>query len=134
MRKQIMDGLRKAGSAFLDMDERYANALEEQSKKVEHPNIVQGLGVLGRAIPIRDHKGYLPVGSDYEFKGGHGPKELRHHRQESLHDNVILSANIASRYLLPAGGVTLAGKGLYDLTVGFGGTADEPQPAQIALD
>ena len=27
-----------------------------------------------------------------------------------------VGANVASRYALPAGGVTLAGKGLYDLT------------------
>tara|TARA_R110002012_G_scaffold50126_2_gene129832 strand:- start:3382 stop:3789 length:408 start_codon:yes stop_codon:yes gene_type:complete len=130
-RQVIMDGLRKAGTAFLDMDERYAKAFEDGLPT--NPNVVQGFGGMGRSIPLRDHKGYFPVGSDYEFKGGHGPKEPGHYRRERIADNVILAANIASRYLLPAGGVTLAGKGLYDLTVGFGNEADETQPSQLPL-
>jgi hypothetical protein len=131
-RQTIMDGLRKAGNAFLDMDERYAKALEDRLP--DNPSIIQGLGGLGRVVPIRDHKGVIPVYTDYEMKGGIGPRDPRAHRRENLHDNVILGANIASRYLLPAGGVTLAGKGLYDLTVGFGGEADQQEPSQLVLD
>ena len=119
----IMDNLRKAGTAFLDMNEKYANALEEQAKKVEFPNAVQGFGAMGRAIPVREMN---PLTSD-----------------DRLVDSAFLAANLASRYALPAGGVTLAGKGLYDLTQGlyasasatpvFGGPEDGAQPGQLPL-
>ena len=45
----------------------------------------------------------------------------------------VMGANIASRYALPAGGVTLAGKGLYDLTAAFGNEADYQEPGQMPL-
>jgi hypothetical protein len=140
-RQMIMDNLRKAGTAFLDMDERYAKALEDRLPV--NPNPVQGFGGLGRVVPIREHRGVIPVGSDYEFRGGHGPKEFKNHIKERMFDHAILGANIASRYALPAGGVTLAGKGLYDLTQGlyasasatpvFGGPEDGAQPGQLPL-
>ena len=117
----IMDNLRKAGTAFLDMDERYANALE--AKLPTSPNVVQGFGGMGRAIPVREMN---PLTSD-----------------DRLVDSAFLAANLASRYALPAGGVTLAGKGLYDLTQGlyaaasatpvFGGPEDGAQPGQLPL-
>lgn len=114
-RQVIMDGLRKAGTAFLDMDERYAKAIEDRLPS--NPNVVQGFGGFGSAIPIREMNPFAAES-----------------RKDMLIDSAVLGANVASRYLLPAGGVTLAGKGLYDLTIGFGGAADEPQPSQIVLD
>ncbi len=48
-------------------------------------------------------------------------------------DAGVFSANVASRYLLPAGGVTLAGKGLYDLTTQFGGKADQPEENTLSI-
>ena len=117
----IMDNLRKAGTAFFDMDQKYANAFE--AKLPSNPNIVQGFGGMGRAMPLRDIN---PITSDLK-----------------LEDSALLAANIGSRYLLPAGGVTLAGKGLYDLTQGlyaaasatpvFGGPEDGAQPGQLPL-
>ena len=46
----------------------------------------------------------------------------------------LLGANVASRYALPAGGVTLAGEALYDLATGFGGTADQPEKPRFLCD
>ena len=113
-RQYMMDGLRKAGNAFLDMDERYAKALEDRLPS--NPNVVQGFGGFGRAVPIREMNPFAAES-----------------RNDMLIDSAVLGANVASRYLLPAGGVTLAGKGLYDLTIGFGSEADETQPSQLAL-
>lgn len=114
-RQYIMDGLRKAGNAFLDMDERYANAIEDRLPS--NPNVVQGFAGFGSAIPIREMNPFAAES-----------------RKDMFIDSAVLGANIASRYLLPAGGVTLAGKGLYDLTIGFGGEADQQEPSQLVLD
>ena len=126
-RQMVMDNLRKAGTAFLDMDEKYANALEAKLPKEPSNNVIlgsiQAIGGLSRAVPVREMN---PLTSD-----------------NRLVDSAFLAANLASRYALPAGGVTLAGKGLYDLTQGlyasasatpvFGGPEDGAQPGQLPL-
>ena len=43
------------------------------------------------------------------------------------------AASAVPKYVLPAAGVTLAGKGLMDLAAAFGGPADQQQPGQISL-
>ena len=43
-------------------------------------------------------------------------------------------AGYATRYVAPAVGVTLAGKGLIDIANSFGGPADEPQPNELRLE
>jgi len=48
-------------------------------------------------------------------------------------DNVAKGAAVASRYVLPAGGVTAAGMALYELTNQFGGAADRPEPGQLGM-
>ena len=45
----------------------------------------------------------------------------------------IPAANAVPKYVLPAAGVTLAGKGLIDLATSFGGPADQQQPGQINM-
>ena len=126
-RQMVMDNLRKAGTAFLDMDERYANAVADKVLNNVSPNIVlgsiQGYGGMGSSIPLRQMN--LKTSDN------------------KLVDGAYLTANLASRYALPAGGVTLAGKGLYDLTQGlyasasatpvFGGPEDGAQPGQLPL-
>ena len=124
-RQSIMNGLRKAGQTLLDMDERYAKAIEDRLP--QNPNVVQGFGGFGSAIPIREIHPFANEKTADKFI-----------------DAGILGANIASRYLLPAGGVTLAGKGLYDLSQGlyavadatpvFGGPEDGQQPGQLPLN
>ena len=42
-------------------------------------------------------------------------------------------ASAVPKYVLPAAGITLAGKGLMDLATAFGGPADQQQSGQIAL-
>ena len=44
-----------------------------------------------------------------------------------------MATNIGYRYGLPAAGLTLAGKGLYDLTAQFGNAADYQEPGQLSL-
>ena len=39
----------------------------------------------------------------------------------------------AARYAAPAGGLTMAGMALMDLTSRFGGMADQPEPNQLSM-
>ena len=55
------------------------------------------------------------------------------HAMNFLNAGMIGGANLGVRYGLPAAGVTLAGKALYDLTVAFGGGADQQERGQLPL-
>lgn len=122
-RKTMMDGLRKAGSMLqsggkklLDLDEAYAQKVGESIDARRQP-----LAEMTRAVPIKHllapstASNKLELAMDMALVGTAG------------------SANLAARYALPAGGVTLAGKALYDLTTQFGGVADQPQPNELTL-
>ena len=56
-----------------------------------------------------------------------------HRLQNMMNAGMLGAANVGVRYGLPAAGVTLAGKGLYDLTVAFGGGADQQERGQLPL-
>ena len=96
--------LRKAGDAIMDFDASYAKAVSPDAMK-------DSFAYATRGIPLRDF-GDIDVS-----------------KADGLLDKVVTyggsaglaATNIASRYALPAGGITLAGKGLYDLTIDMQG-------------
>ena len=100
-----MEGLRKAGQQIGDLDARYAKAVDDRfglSRSGTPGKAVIGLTSAG---PIRD------IVRPAEIADTAMDKALDVGMSAGL-----LATNVASRYALPAAGVTLAGKGLYDLT------------------
>ena len=127
MRKRMGEVVRKAGTALNDFDKAYARKFDRA------PNgFVDLAGLYGRGIPLSESKRSVAM-SEYEARGGEGPRTREEARTGSAADAAVFTANLASRYLLPTGGITLAGKGLYDLTVAYGSSADQPQPAELRL-
>ena len=102
MRERIMGGLRKAGKAIMDFDTAYAERVERD------------MGGLNKS-PLRVMLGGSPLNSRVENYG--------ETMMETAINNAAIGAtyasNIGYRYGLPAAGITLAGKGLYDLTIGM---------------
>ena len=84
---KVKDGLRTAGASLREFDNAYAARVSDGA----HPLVQMTSG-----FPIT----YAPAGTAAEKAAAYG----------------MLGVNAAARYALPAGGVTLAGKGLYDLT------------------
>jgi hypothetical protein len=123
-RQTIMDGLRKAGQAFNDFDERYANAVKER---------IQGddsSGMRGFAADFAGGRvGDVEVDEEV-FK--QVPRYMQAGARAYQYGVPI--AGYATRYVAPAAGVTLAGKGLIDIANSFGGPADEPQPNELRLE
>jgi hypothetical protein len=144
-RQYMMDQLHRAGRALLDMDLKYANAIYDGTggDVARNKGLLSHLGLLGRALPFSETPRYFNT-SEYEALGGFGPRDAQSQRFGRAMDAGLMGANFASRYLLPAGGVTLAGKGIYDLTQGlyatasatpmFGGPEDGAQPGQLPLN
>ena len=89
--------LRKAGKTLLDLDEAYARKLVPDQAK-------QPVAAMTRGSSIRDFM-------ESENFGDSQVEKL----VNSAALGGLATANIASRYALPAGGVTLAGAALVEL-------------------
>lgn len=120
-----MGPLRKAGAAFRKFDDAYSGKIEKMyegyADRVEASgrklNPLETLGVtagyaLGGAVP-----------STRKFPGV----------ENEVIKSVLPAISAVSKYGAPAAGITLAGKGLIDLTAAYGGKADQPQPMQLTM-
>jgi len=111
-----MQQLRKAGKAIQDFDAAYATRAEKD---------------MGGA-----HKSPLKVmlgGSPLSSIGYDDAENIKEHLMGAGFTAGVGATNIGYRYGLPAAGLTLAGKGLYDLTAAFGNSADYQEPGQLSL-
>ena len=63
----------------------------------------------------------------------YGPETKMQRGARNAMEYALPAANTVPKYVLPAAGVTLAGKGLIDLAASFGGPADQQEPGQILL-
>jgi hypothetical protein len=137
--------LRKAGSKLMDLDRQYADfavkgmtdddprrkqygtALGDimGSDRTEYMNNQPGswMGGDNSGDVVNPWNGSRTASSPVEDLG-------MHHRMMDL---AQMSDNIGVRYGLPAAGVTLAGKGLYDMTAAFGNGADYPSERELPL-
>ena len=101
-RETVSNLLRKAGQGIIDFDRRYAERVERD------------MGGVNKS-PIRVMLGGTPLSAESEFTGDTRLERI-------IAGGALAGAyatNAAYRYGLPAAGVTLAGKGLYDLTQGM---------------
>ena len=100
--------LRKAGSMMLDADAAYARALVPKGTDAPFAKATRGSSLREfRDVDMMDEGGLLAKALTMGTVGGLGV------------------ANVAARYGLPAGGITLAGKGLMDLTGMFVGENEQ---------
>ena len=98
-----MNQLRKAGMAIKGMDDNYANAIKDRIVDKNDPhNKGRALAALLAGAPIErgdiqaDNLGFRILGEAMDLG--------------------VSASNLGVRYGLPAAGVTLAGKGIMDLT------------------
>ena len=115
-----MEQLRKAGRALDKFDRAYADKADRRSMPIE--------GQLGHAVPISEAANYIQLPPNAAAEQPMAATAARH-----LGNAALVGANVASRYALPAGGVTLAGAALLDLTAAFGGGADRPEPNTLTM-
>jgi len=124
MRKQLMDGLRKAGTAFRNFDDSYGEKVAsfiagDRINAVTGPlAVLAGAPVTRRATDLIEY-----TATD--------PKWLTAFGKAAEYG--IPAAASGIRYGLPIYGVTQAGRALIDLTAQFGGPADQQQSSQLPL-
>ena len=115
-----LEQLRKAGKALDNFDRAYAVKADRRGMPFE--------AQLGHAMPISEAAQYIQLPPNAAAKQPLAVTAARH-----LGNAGLVGANIASRYALPAGGVTLAGAALMDLTSAFGSMADQPEPMTLGM-
>lgn len=126
-KESVMNALRMAGQKIKAFDEAYA----ERAAK--------DMGDLGEN-PLRHMLGASPVFADSQVDADTLLERI-------LGESIIFGArasNAGYRYGLPAAGVVLGGKGIYDITQGlygaasatpvFGGPEDGQQPGQLPFN
>ena len=111
-----MNALRMAGQKIKAFDDAYADRVARDIVSVHE-------------YPLRHLLGASPIIED--------PQLVADTLMEKLLGYGMIAGttatNIGYRYGLPAAGVTLAGKGLYDMTAAFGNGADYPEEGQLPL-
>ena len=137
--------LRKAGSRLMDLDRQYADfavkgLTDDDPRRKEYGTALGDIMGTDRRNYMNDQReswmggdnGGEVVNAWSGARSASTPMEdLGMHHQ--MMDIVQMSDNIGVRYGLPAAGVTLAGKGLYDITAAFGNGADYPSERELPL-
>ena len=112
---KLKAGAKRAAQGLNELDQRYADSLYSDN--------LGAFGSMTRTLPLSS----IP-GNTIRKDNSKTTKTVA-----GIMDGGLMTANVASRYALPAGGVTLAGKGLLDLTAQFGSKADEQEENQLPL-
>ena len=102
-RETVGNALRKAGDALRDFDQAYSYAIMDRYVDPNDPDPNQIKGMIGLFA------GGTPVKLGYEPAPGN--KDIM---------NKARVSSAAAKYVLPAAGVTLAGKGLADIAGAIG--------------
>ena len=130
-----MQQLRKAGQAIKDFDAAYA---ARASRDMGGEELAPTRTTLG-GQPLFGQQSYTTRAernADAQQVRGRDANMLEHlvgDIGERVMVGGMIGTNAGYRYGLPAAGLTLAGKGLYDLTAQFGNAADYQEPGQLSL-
>lgn len=135
-----MNKLRQLYQGLANLDTKFANrAAKDMGGESKNP-----IGVMLGGTPILNPRIELKDKAQRDAENvaaGLKPTTLGQHRFESTLEGAAIGGamltNAGYRYGLPAAGVTLAGKGLFDLSyqVGahFGSKADQPEEDTLTL-
>ena len=97
--------LRKAGQSMMDFDRRYADRAAKDMNAY--------------ATPMGGVRGMLGGNALADIAQGFEADTLKEKMMGYGMQAGMMATNAGYRYGLPAAGITLAGKGLYDLTMGL---------------
>lgn len=124
--------LRKAGNKLREFDDAYAARVRNDSGNLPLTQLLGGAPVTYGVQASPASELAMELAKDAKGPASKGMVQ-RHQAMEYLMGAGMTATNAGYRYGLPAAGLTLAGKGLYDMTVQFGGQADQPEPNQLSM-
>ena len=132
MLRQIIESLQGA-------DDKYSARIRDMYK--DSNSVVRTLGTgIGGGLPSL-RKAELSPFSDNPVirdemdrpKGRYGPETYMGQKQRQVVEYGLPAVNAVPKYVIPAAGVALAGRGVMDIAAGFGGPADQQESGQLML-
>ena len=121
----LQDRIDDVKSGLGKMDDAYSKAIRENVGGVPDNDVEQlskmGLGgqtrgIVGQLLGVKRNQTMFDTSAD---------------NYNEFLDKSVRNTLVASRYVIPAAGVTAAGAGLMKLAEVFGGEADRPAPTEI---
>ena len=129
-----MQQLRKAGDFIKDLDVKYAErAARDMGGDPASVGVQLGGQPLSSKIELTSNAERNEASQRFRGRDASALEHLMLGGAEAAVVGGVIATNAGYRYGLPAAGLTLAGKGLYDLTAAFGNSADYQEPGQLSL-
>ena len=113
----MREQLRKAGNKLRAMDDAYTTKINAMYKD---------------ANPVVQAAGAMIGGGHPSLRKGDG-SDIENKYARAAYEYGMPAVAAVPKYVLPAAGVTLAGKGLLDLSAQFGNGADYPEDNSLTL-
>ena len=139
VRRKAGDMLRQIIESLQDVDDRYSLRIRDMYKDANP--IVRTLGTgIGGGLPSLRKSVLSPFTDNPEVRdkmgrpiGRYGPETYMGQKQRQLVEHGLPVVNAVPKYVIPAAGVALAGRGVMDIAAGFGGLADQQESGQLML-
>ena len=139
VRRKAGDMLRQIVESLQGADDKYSARIRDMYK--DSPKLTRVLGQgLGGGIPSlrKAELGYftetpMPKDARGMSTGRYGPETASEQIKREIVQYGLPAVNAVPKYVIPAAGVALAGRGVMDIAAGFGGPADEQEPGQLSI-
>ena len=122
---------RKAGDMLNSIIEKLRTFDDSYTTRIN--KMYEGSGPIGKTIGAVVGGGYPSLHKGEIDQGIYGPERRITQGTRKALEYVLPVASTVPKYVIPAAGVALAGRGVMDIAAGFGGPADQQESGQISL-
>ena len=139
VRRKAGDMLRQIIESLQSADDKYSARIRDMYKDSPKLTRVLGQGIGGGIPSLRKAElGYftetpMPKDARGMSTGRYGPETATEQIKREIVQYGLPAVNAVPKYVIPAAGVALAGRGVMDIAAGFGGPADEQEPGQLSI-
>ena len=139
VRRKAGDMLRQIVESLQGADDKYSARIRDMYKDSPKLTRVLGQGIGGGIPSLRKAElGYftetpMPKDARGMSTGRYGPETASEQIKREIVQYGLPAVNAVPKYVIPAAGVALAGRGVMDIAAGFGGPADQQESGQISL-
>ena len=93
----------------------------------------EGYGPIGKTIGAVAGGGYPSLRKGEIDQSIYGPERRITQGTRNALEYALPAISVVPKYVIPAAGVALAGRGVSDIVDSFGGPADQQQPGELSL-
>ena len=139
VRRKAGDMLRQIIESLQGADDKYSARIRDMYKDSSKIPKALGQGIGGGIPSLRKAElsyftdNPMPKDARGFSTGRYGPETGTEQLKREIVQYGLPAVNAVPKYVIPAAGVALAGRGVMDIASGFGGPADEQEPGQLSI-